>query len=977
MPIITDDAIEIDGDLFDSTDVDASNLEEAKAPKPAKTKPTFFHADLTGTGKSAQGALNRNVNPQMLNPLLDEQVVNTINEMHTSHNGEIKVRFIPTATLCESLVEEAMRAGHTMSIAQPEHRVELGRHTMNNGTEYIFSCAITPQAIRLRQEGDLTSGRSVIVRYRLDLYGLAFADGTEAIYTDVFRPMQMSQVSGNYATTRFSANPIRTLFALVNTMKLPFIIDEDAFNAAMDDYNVVPHLIEQAEGWKGDATLTELTSLVPQMAAEVNASQKADSPYDIFRRQIRYMESHAINLDTYHKLYATMREHFDRDVVIRISKINMNLLLADTVENLRDAKPHIPMLPDIKITMNPFFSKQQQEIISTREPFVIVDAGAGSGKSTTLDGILDGLNQFGVPDHDMLVTSFTNTAADNMKAKRPNIRTMTMASMIHEIYSTNFPNHELSSMETLANCLRIALPNSTVARDLETRLFATQNKKGLGPFTELSSFIEANYEEVMQCLDAVRQTTLELESIICYQRIDEINEPNHIRTSFMLIDEVQDNSVFEFIYVLKRAAKYKQHLYLIGDPSQVLYEFRNANPKALNTMESSGVFATFKLTTNYRSNQDILNFANKFLLDIEANQFAQIQLHSHKIEPQTVATLKERVKVKHIRVNKLADFNDGFETIVGRAMSDFVDAAIDRQEKVVFLARTRKHAQRFQEMLRQSYPHLDVSSMVPEVAYTYTAFTEYIRRYWDSVTALSPDKVAFVVYDQMKKEAEKLMRRPSDAAKSIHLNHVDQWWITNGNAINAWVAATKNGSLSRDEFFEYFKNSMVNYEINTNKVRQSVVSQRNQVQKEKNQISNAPFIVSTIHSIKGLEFDNAVVIYESKQPMSEEMKRAYYVAFTRAKNQLLVIGYGTDANPAITTNYTSLMKELEDIEAENAARGEAEMVEDDVLLAAHEDAETEFEEESAAFDATSEDAMHLIGGFSVSDNTDTDDEEIA
>lgn len=111
--------------------------------------------------------------------------------------------------------------------------------------------------------------------------------------------------------------------------------------------------------------------------------------------------------------------------------------------------------------------------------------------------------------------------------------------------------------------------------------------------------------------------------------------------------------------------------------------------------------------------------------------------------------------------------------------------------------------------------------------------------------------------------------------------------------------------------------------------------------------------------------------------MSEEMKRAYYVAFTRAKNQLLVIGYGTDANPAITTNYTSLMKELEDIEAENAARGEAEMVEDDVLLAAHEDAETEFEEESAAFDATSEDAMHLIGGFSVSDNTDTDDEEIA
>lgn len=970
MPIVFDEDSLSEGEVIDLDTIDLDKAAKAGAPAAPKIKPSFFHADLNGTGKTANGALHRNINPQHLNPLLDVNTVAQISELHTSHNGETKVRFIPTALMTEGMVHYAMSHGHIMSIPSEDERIELGRYMVHSKHEYVFSCSIRPQAVRLKQEGTYAAGRSTIIRYRVDIYAMAFNNGDQATYTNQFNPVSMANQPGNFAIALFTSNPYRTLFDYVSHYINAIKIDEDDFDHQMKDYNVVTEMTKQAEAWLDHGASEMIEEVLPQMASSIDAMNENDpySAYNTIRQQMRYLETYGINLDAYRKIYDAMAQNLSEQAVVSISKVNMNLLLSGAAEQLRAALPNIPILPDIDVKVDPFFSSQQQEVIKTREPLVIVDAGAGSGKSTTLDGRLDALNQFGVPDSNILVTSFTNTAADNMKAKRPNIRSMTMASMIHEIYSYNFPNHELSSIETLANCLQIALPNSVVARDLETRLFNAQNKKGLAPFTELSAFIESNYTEIMQCLDAVQQTTLELESIICYQRIDEIIEPDTVRTDYMLIDEVQDNSVFEFIYVLKRAAKYFQQLYLVGDPSQTLYEFRNSNPKALNSMENSGIFATYKLTTNYRSNQDILNFANKFLLDIQANQFAKIQLHSNVIEQQTIDTLKERVKVHHINVPKLEDFHNNFESFVGRAMSDFVDEALARGEKTVFLALTRKHARRFQELLEQNYPGTEVSSMVPEIAYTYTAMTKYIREYWDSVTALAPDKVAFTIHTQLKTEADALMKKPNPAMIRVHNQHVDAWWTQNAMSINAWVRAAMNQAMPRHEFFEAVKNTLVHYEINTNRVRASVVSQRNKDEKEKNNNSDAPFIVSTIHSIKGLEFDNAVVVYDSKSPMAEDMKRAYYVAFTRAKKRLLAISFSKEKNPLIMTNYAILMKELADLEAELAAKAEAGTIDDDELIAAAANRDASLEEEQAQFDATGEEAASLIEGFSNSED---------
>ena len=68
----------------------------------------------------------------------------------------------------------------------------------------------------------------------------------------------------------------------------------------------------------------------------------------------------------------------------------------------------------------------------------------------------------------------------------------------------------------------------------------------------------------MKTLDIIGQTSLELEIIICYQKIDTLAEPPEVKSKYLIIDEVQDNSIFEFIYTLKYVDKNKESLFIVG-----------------------------------------------------------------------------------------------------------------------------------------------------------------------------------------------------------------------------------------------------------------------------------------------------------------------------------------------------------------------------------------------------------------------------
>ena len=417
----------------------------------------------------------------------------------------------------------------------------------------------------------------------------------------------------------------------------------------------------------------------------------------------------------------------------------------------------------------------------------------------------------------------------------------------------------------------------------------------------------------MNILNTIKQISLELEIIICYQKIDTFTEPPSIQSKFLIIDEVQDNSIFEFVYTLKYIDKHKESMFIVGDCSQTLYEFRASNPRALNILEGSGTFATYQLNINYRSNQEILDMANVLLANIEANQYANIQLKANSRAQITEQSFLEKVHFDYCRLNKITDFHDALPSIFARDVRPYIQNCLSKGEQVAILAFTRRDIAHIQSILTNQFPNLnpdtDIVSLVPDKMFNVTVMSKFICKYWNQIQFAPAANIMQVISHEIMQKLPYLTYNDAKAAPRIQ-DMLTKWRTKEGAHVNAWFHQFTNGQITQDEFLNYIKENMLQFEISTNAIKQSLLSAKNQKSKQSANVSNAKFLLSTIHSAKGLEFDNVIVLYRNESQMDEDKKRMYYVAFTRAMKSEFILAYDTMVSPQIQMDYLTVLEEL-------------------------------------------------------------------
>ena len=523
----------------------------------------------------------------------------------------------------------------------------------------------------------------------------------------------------------------------------------------------------------------------------------------------------------------------------------------------------------------------------------------------------------GVNADDITVLSFTNAAANHINELCPAVHSMTIAKMVDQIYHANYTTHILSTAETIINCLDIYFGSDPIAEKLKHKLFDV-TKTRANSFINLNNFIEANYDAVINILNQMNQTCLELEIIICYQKIDTFVEPANVQSKYLIIDEVQDNSVFEFVYAIKYVEKHKESLYIVGDCSQTLYEFRASNPKALNVLEASGVFATYQLQINYRSNQEILDFANVMLGRIEANQYAHIQLQANNLTPVTSKSFQNKVWFRYRQVAKISEFNENMDAIYAVEVKPYSGKCMAAGEKVAFLAYTRFDVNRIMGILMHMYPGKSVVSLVSQKGYNSTIFSMFIKKFWDKLTFTPTVSIVPVIRQMVITNLKDLGAHDPQKMMPTTIRMLDGWEAEQGPNIAAWQAAYGKGTMSLDVFMQSVRDSLLNYEIRNNSIRQALLSSKNEEQRSAQMVANADLIVSTIHGAKGLEFQNVVVSMRNKNNMPEDEKRMYYVALTRAMNSEFVLTYDTLVNPKVVMDYDEIVSNLVARENPNA-----------------------------------------------------------
>lgn len=962
MPLILDESA-LDGLDASAKSGDNNDTNSTAATAPAATltvfgqnakqcfTPKWFSKELNGNGTKATGRINNTIGPDTPSELTSD--IHTTVRKRKTVNDKITYREIPisvTYSAVRDAAHEIARQGNKqLPIAGRDKAVCIldPRDGVGNYHNIGVWAVLRPQIIITREEktvhtdGSSTNDYDTGVAYVMEIVAskdyTINADDTVSLDATTTTPADtegnlLSKLRHGASTLSFMHHTWDSRETVRESMPDLFAQDH-TIEEWLSGYSVYDELCDAAEHAASDAALTECIDCMDMVIEHIDFNKDKTTAARL-AQQCTYLESFNLSLAAYSALYAMLQRYAPNkpDAVRALIAQNMQLALNDNLNSLDSIKDQLPTTvddPNNPYPMPAHYSPQQRGAITSEAPLTIVSSGAGTGKSTVILERMKFIQHCGFDADSINVLSFTNAAADNITEKNPGVRSRTFASQIAEIYAHNFPTHKQSNLDTIINSISIQyatqLQQNEVVVTSFVRLLRSVAKQGDGArvaLTKLNTFMEHYQRECLDILNTVQQTSLELQIIVCYQLIDQLKEP-FTPPKHIIVDEVQDTSIFEFVYILRYATKHQANLYMVGDASQTLYEFRAANPKALNSLEASGIFTCHRLTTNYRSNQEILDFANIHLSNIDANSWAKIQLRANSLDPVTAASFQDKITVKHHRNNNL---NKLCDELVGALMTtdmrDYIEGCVQRGEQVAFLANTRREAASMQETLQTMYPDKVTMSLVPDRVYSNVIFSRYVMNYWDEVRAVSPADAPFIFHTQVGAHIgdltgltdQKALARKADQAKSMLL----EWWSQSQAEVTAMIYAYNAGAITADEFFEKFKENILDFEIKKNNANQHMTGQRNRVRKEQSQ-SDAHFFTSTIHSVKGLEFDNVVLVHRPVENEDEAAKRLYYVALTRAKNTEFILAVAKSTMPKLITDYRTMVTSLEQAEADAAA----------------------------------------------------------
>lgn len=385
------------------------------------------------------------------------------------------------------------------------------------------------------------------------------------------------------------------------------------------------------------------------------------------------------------------------------------------------------------------------------------------------------------------------------------------------------------------------------------------------------------------------------------------------RYQYIFVDEAQDTSLLQH-EILKLLSAEHHNLFLVGDEDQSIYGYRGAFPKAL--LRISDYYPdtrVLKLETNYRSKREIVARAKAFIdrnpdripkdmkpfrsengsvqtagVSTRGEQLSALKKYIHTSKKETAVLYRNNDSlipiIDHFERNQIPYvINKGKDTFFSsRIVTDirsFLEYALDPENEDLFLRccmkvsmffkretaenairwRRRKHTPLLEEFVNQNHylkgmRKFQIDSMV-----------ENAEDFQDTIESLPTMRPASAIKAIMKLGYEDYLRDHELGSGTVEqlimiAEHTDR--------IQAFLDRLKE--------------------------LQTILSNRLE---EK---SGSGVILSTIHSAKGMEFSRVILfdmfdgILPGTKPDEDEAlyfeeRRLFYVAVTRAKDELIVL----------------------------------------------------------------------------------------
>ena len=604
-------------------------------------------------------------------------------------------------------------------------------------------------------------------------------------------------------------------------------------------------------------------------------------------------------------------------------------------------------------------NKEQLEAAKITEGPILILAGAGSGKTRVLTTKVAYLvEEKKVDPANILAITFTNKAANEMKERiykiLGNVASNIQISTFHSLglsilrsnatllgYKKNFTI--LDSDDSLSIVKKILKeknldPKEYNPKTIRNKISGAKNEL-MNP-TEYEKYALTDLEQAAVSVYKTYQEKLLLNSsfdfddllylpIILFEKYPDVLKYYQEKFHYILIDEYQDTNRAQYILTKKISAKY-QNICVVGDPDQSIYAFRGSNYRNILNFEKDYKNAkTIILGQNYRSTKTILNAANSIITNNKERKEKDLWTENEE-------GLKVKVHVAYDELDEAYYVYKEIEKLIknGQELSD-----------IAVLYRTNAQSRNMEELLLQNnIPYKVIGSF-----YFYNrkeikdliAYLKIIHNPYDDTNLLRVINVpkrgigdktikdlsikASIqnqsLYDVIESGKELVFKTILDKLISLKetsslVELIDHVLELTGIRKELKEDKTLESDI-RLENLEEFKSIAKKYEERYGLVSLeeflfeiSLVADVEEYKDNKNVVT-----LMTIHSAKGLEFNNVFMIgmEEGLFPHSrslfdanemEEERRLCYVGITRAKENLHLIRakrrtlYGMDSmNP--------------------------------------------------------------------------------
>ena len=281
-------------------------------------------------------------------------------------------------------------------------------------------------------------------------------------------------------------------------------------------------------------------------------------------------------------------------------------------------------------------NESQSSAVKQTEGPVLILAGAGSGKTTTIISRLAYLIEVvGIPASNTLTLTFTNKAAKEMKERSlamiENVAYPPLLCTFHKFgllflkfhihllgRANNFVVIDTDDKKRIIKKINTELPTPLIASEISRYKNSLMTPDDAYKQAELFNYkqIAEVYREYEAYL--LENNLVDFDDLIAltYKLLNENLElatATSQKYQYIMIDEYQDTNELQ-LKLLQKLCTTHNNICVVGDDDQSIYGWRGAHIRNIIEFDKDFVGAhVFKLEENYRSRTPILNVANALI----------------------------------------------------------------------------------------------------------------------------------------------------------------------------------------------------------------------------------------------------------------------------------------------------------------------------------------------------------------------------